>query len=60
MTAEGLEERLTQNFKFKEMHRQKAENTINKVVKEHLNKIRSKKRRRKLKDEMIFVGIHVR
>ena len=60
MTVGGLEERLTQNFKFKEIHRQKAENTIKTVLKEHLNKIKSKKKRRKLKDEMIFVGIHVR
>ena len=42
------------------MYVQMAKNTIEKVVEEHLIKVKSKKKRKKLKDEMIFVGIHVR
>ena len=60
LKTEGLEERLAENLKVKDEYKTMAEITMKEVVDKHLNKVKSKKKRKKLKNELIFVGIHIR
>ena len=60
ISAEGIADRLAKNIQFKDTYKNLAQNTLNKIKKKHLSQIKSKKRKNKLKNEMIFVGIHVR
>ena len=60
ISAEGIADRLAKNIQFKDTYQNLAQNTLNKIKKKHLSQIKSKKRKNKLKNEMIFVGIHVR
>ena len=60
LKTEGLDEHLAKNLKVKDEYKIMAEKTMKEVVEKHLSKIKSKKKRKKLKDELIFVGIHIR
>ena len=60
LKTEGLVERLAENLKVKDEYKTMAEITMKEVMDKHLSKVKSKKKRKKLKNELIFVGIHVR
>ena len=56
----GIADRLEENLRFKQKYLDMSGATVDKIIKSHLKKIKSKKKRKKLQKELISVGIHVR